>query len=200
MFNTIFILVVLFFSIVIHEIAHGGVALHLGDTTAQRAGRLTLNPIKHIDPLGTILLPAFLLLISGGQGPVFGWAKPVPINPYNFKNPKKDQLKVAAAGPAANFLVALFFALLLRFSFLPSGLFAPFSIIVVYNLLWAVFNLMPIPPLDGSKILFSLVPAKFKRFKVALFQYGFYILLFFIFFGGLELVYWLANVLFSLIV
>lgn len=199
MINTIFILVVLFFSIVIHEVAHGGIALHLGDPSAKYAGRLTLNPLKHIDPLGSIVLPLSLLIFTGGKGPIFGWAKPVPVNPYNFKNGKRDELKVAIAGPAANFLVALFFGLLMRFSFLIQVFSAPFSIIVQYNILWALFNLVPIPPLDGSHILFSLLPDSFSKIKISLEQHGFFILIFFIFFGGLELLFLGANILFSLI-
>ena len=178
--ESVFVLLVLFFSIVIHEIAHGSMALLLGDTTAKREGRLTLNPIKHIDLFGTIILPLLLLF---AQGPIFGWAKPVPINPYNFKDQKWGMLKVSLAGPAANFLVAIFFGLILRFINLPDSLVIPFSMITIYNFLWAFFNLLPIPPLDGSHIIFSFFPRSWQNLKNFLNQYGIVILLFFIFFG-----------------
>ena len=100
---TIFTLIILFLSVIIHELAHGSVALKLGDTTAKVAGRLTLNPLKHIDPFGTILFPLLLLIATAGQGPIFGWAKPVPINPFNFKDQKWGTLQVSLAGPATNF-------------------------------------------------------------------------------------------------
>jgi len=187
MFNmigiTIFSLVVLFFSIVIHEIAHGSVALWLGDSTAKREGRLTLNPLKHVDPFGTIILPAILLLVTAGQGPIFGWAKPVPINPYNFKDQRWGSLKVALAGPAVNFVIAIIFGLAIRFIPLPDSLFIPFSLITIYNFLWGLFNLVPVPPLDGSHILFALLPRGAQAVKSFLSQYGLVLLLLVIFFG-----------------
>ena len=176
----IFILIVLFFSVVIHEIAHGSVALYLGDTTARDAGRLTLNPIKHIELFGSILLPLLLLFASMGQGPIFGWAKPVPINPYNLRDRKWGALKVAIAGPASNFILALFFGLLIRFVNMPPIFSALFSIIAFYNFMWGIFNLIPIPPLDGYHILFSFLPERFENVKLFLLQYGFFILIFFI--------------------
>src|SRR5258708_30196607 len=106
---TIFSLIILLFSVIIHELAHGGVAFSLGDPTAKYQGRLTLNPIKHLDPFGSVILPLLMLLVTGGQGPVFGWAKPVPINPYNFRDQKWGSLKVAIAGPLSNFFLAIFF-------------------------------------------------------------------------------------------
>lgn len=185
---TIFALVVLLFSVVIHELAHGSVAYSLGDPTAKYQGRLTLNPIKHLDFFGSVVLPLILLLATMGQGPIFGWAKPVPINPYNFKDQKWGSLKVALAGPATNFSLAIIFGLLLRFSNLP--LESPFvqllSIVVFYNFLLAIFNLVPIPPLDGSWILFTLMPQGFGGVKDFLKQYGIFILIFLIFFGGLQ--------------
>jgi len=152
----IFSLIVLFFSIMLHEIAHGSMALRLGDPTAKDAGRLTLNPLKHIDPFGTIILPLILLVVTGGRGPIIGWAKPVPINPFNFTDQRWGSLKVSLAGPATNFLVGGLFALIIRFISLPDSLFLLFGIIVIYNFAWGLFNLLPIPPLDGSHILFSL--------------------------------------------
>ena len=194
---TIFFLVILVFSIVIHEVSHGSVANLLGDPTAKYAGRLTLNPIKHLDPIGSILVPLFLIII--GSPILFGWAKPVPINPYNFRNPRWDGAKVAAAGPGINILVALVFGLAIRFLILPPPILTVFSIIVILNLLLAVFNLIPIPPLDGSHILFTLLPEEFAHIKLFLQQYGLFVLLFFIFFGlrwvflGVMVLYYLIT-------
>jgi len=180
---TIFTLIVLLFSIIIHELAHGSVALYLGDPTAKVRGRLTLNPLKHLDPFGSIVLPLLMLLITFGRGPVFGWAKPVPINPNNFRDKRWGSLKVAAAGPAVNFFVAIIFALLIRFLNLPDSFFLFFSIIAIYNFLWGIFNLLPLPPFDGSWILFSLLPEKWQGVRVFLQEYGLIIILFIIFFG-----------------
>jgi Zn-dependent protease len=193
---TIFTLIVLLFSIVIHEVAHGSVALHLGDSTAKYAGRLTLNPLKHLDLIGSVLVPSVLMLTGG---PVFGWAKPVPVNPANFKDKKWGSLKVAVAGPAVNFSVALIFGLAIRFFNLSGTFFILFGIISIYNFLWGIFNLLPIPPLDGSHILFSFLPdVYFGRFKFFLYQYGFFILIFLMFLGGLGFVFIWANFLFRL--
>lgn len=193
-----FTLIILFFSIVIHEIAHGSVALSLGDPTAKNEGRLTLNPLKHIDPFGTLILPLILLLLTMGQGPIFGWAKPVPVNPYNFRDQKWGTLKVSVAGPLMNFLVALIFGLAIRFFVLPQSLITLFSIIVIYNFAWGIFNLIPLPPLDGSWILFTFLPEKFSNLKIFLQRYGFFILIFLIFFG-LRWLFWGAQALYFLI-
>lgn len=190
---TIFIIIVLFLSIVIHEIAHGSMALVLGDYTAKNAGRLSLNPLKHIDIMGTIIVPLLLLLTTFGRGPVFGWAKPVPINPYNFTDQKWGELKVSLAGPAVNFLIGLIFALSIRFFALPDLLLALFGIISLYNFAWGIFNLIPIPPLDGSHILFSFLPASFSEIKNFLYQYGFFIFIFLIFWGGLNWIFSMAR-------
>jgi len=202
---TIFSLIVLLFSVIIHELAHGYVAYSLGDPTAKYAGRLTLNPLKHLDPFGSVMLPLLLLLATGGQGPIFGWAKPVPVNPYNFKDQKWGTLKVAISGPATNFGVAIIFGLLIRFlsaSWLAVQL-APFiellGIIVFYNLLWGMFNLVPIPPLDGSWILFRFLPPATEKIKMFLQQYGLFILIFFIFFGGLTGLSILAQLLYNMV-
>ena len=186
---TIFSLIVLLFSVIIHELAHGSVAFNLGDPTAKYEGRLTLNPLKHLDPFGSVILPLLLFIT---QSPVMvGWAKPVPINPYNFKDQKWGSLKVAIAGPASNMALALFFGLVIRF--LPvsvfnaaPGIFSIFSFIVQINIMLAIFNLIPIPPLDGSWILFKLLPDSFESVKVFLQKYGLFILIFLIFFGGLQ--------------
>lgn len=195
-----FLLIVLIFSVVIHEVSHGSVANMLGDPTAKYAGRLTLNPIPHLDPIGSFLVPAFLLLITQGQGPVFGWAKPVPVNPYNLRDPRWDGAKVAFAGAGANFALAIAFGLALRFLPVPAGIAQLFQIIVLLNLLLAIFNLVPIPPLDGSKVIFAFVPDRFWQFKLFLEQYGMFILLFFIFFGGIRIIFPLVSLSYSLIV
>ncbi|MEK7664358.1 MAG: site-2 protease family protein [Patescibacteria group bacterium] len=193
---TIFSLAILLFSVVIHELSHGSVAYSLGDLTAKYQGRLTLNPIKHLDVFGSVLLPLLLLLVTAGQGPIFGWAKPVPVNPHNFKDQRWGSLKVAAAGPSSNFFLALFFGLMMRF--LPHefftlfpGLFLIFSFIVQINIILALFNLIPIPPLDGHWILFTFLPNKLEWLRAFLQQYGIFILIFLIFFGGLG---WLFNI------
>jgi len=183
----IFLIIILLFSIIIHEIAHGAVANYLGDPTAKLSGRLTLNPIKHLDPFGSIFLPLFLIIISklSGGGIIFGWAKPVPINPLNLKDKKYGEAKVAIAGPGVNLAIALIFGLILRFfSDLNQiqGLTLMFSYIVFLNILLAVFNLLPVPPLDGSHILFTFLPAQAEGLKIFLARYGFLILLFIIFF------------------
>lgn len=203
-FITIFSLIILLFSVIIHEIAHGSVAYSLGDPTAKYEGRLTINPLKHLDPFGSVMLPFLLLLATAGQGPIFGWAKPVPINPYNFKDQKWGSLKVAIAGPLSNLAVALFFGFFLRFmpagffSMVP-GMFLIFSFTVWINIILAIFNLLPIPPLDGSWILLRFLPDKFRNVKNFLQQYGLFILIFFIFFGGISwlgsLAYFLYNII-----
>lgn len=194
----VFIIVVLLFSTIIHEIAHGSVALSLGDQTAKLSGRLTLNPLKHLDIFGSVLLPIMTLLITFGRGPIFGWAKPVPINPLNFKDQKWGILKVSLAGPLTNFLIAVIFSLAVRFISFSPILLNLFSIIAVYNFAWALFNLLPFPPLDGGHILFSFLNQKFLAFKFFLSQYGFFILLFFIFFA-IQWLFQAAFLLFALI-
>ncbi|MDP3901553.1 MAG: site-2 protease family protein [bacterium] len=184
----IFQLVVFLFSVMIHEVAHGAVALKLGDTTAKDAGRLTLNPLKHLDFFGSILLPLSLYIISQGSF-ILGWAKPVPYNPYNLKNPKKGAGLIAAAGPLTNITIAVIFGILIRIAgIFPINEFVGmlllmFNIVVFVNVLLAIFNLLPLPPLDGSGILFSLLPEKWSMVRQWLQRYGFYLLFFFIFFG-----------------
>jgi len=178
----IFQVIVLVFSVIIHEVSHGSMANHLGDPTAKMMGRLSLNPIKHIDFFGSILVP--LLLVMTRAPFVFGWAKPVPINPYNLKDQKYGQAKVAAAGPGANIALALAAGLILRFlptnntQFLVLGTFL--SIVVLINILLAIFNLIPIPPLDGSKILFAFLPKKTWKLQRDFERYGLLVLLGFI--------------------
>ncbi len=178
----IFFFLIIIPSAIIHEYAHAWTADQLGDPTARNAGRLTLNPKAHIDFFGTFLLPVILLLVSGGNF-IFAYAKPVPFNPFNLKNQKRDIGLVAAAGPVSNLLLAFIFAMLIRF--LPLNDFSFILSIIVYaNILLAVFNLVPIPPLDGSKILFSLLPDNEISIQIRAFleRYGYILLLFFIFF------------------
>lgn len=180
----IFQFLVFIFSVMVHEVSHGLVAYKLGDDTAKQMGRLNLNPLKHLDFFGSFLLP-FILVIS--KSPViFGWAKPVPYNPNNLKNPKSGAALIGAAGPLSNLALAIIFAILIRLSGalgIDQNLILLFNIVVFINILLAIFNLVPIPPLDGSKLLFAALPAKFYNLQKFLEQYGMIILLFFIFFG-----------------
>ena len=158
----IFFVIILIVTIVIHEVAHGYAALFLGDTTAQDAGRLTLNPIAHVDFVGTIVIPGLLVLL--GSGILFGWAKPVPVNPYNLRHGEYGEAFVAAAGSLTNIGVALLFALVIRF--LGSGFdevtLQIFAIVVYVNLFLGLLNLLPIPPLDGSKVFSLLLPSRMR--------------------------------------
>jgi len=155
--DIIFLIAILVVSVIIHEISHGFAANWLGDPTAKLAGRLTLNPISHIDPMGSIILPAILVL--SGTPFLFGWAKPVPYNPYNLhRGGKWAEAIVAGAGPAANVFIALVFGLVIRLNILPTVIVNLIIPIIALNILLAVFNLIPIPPLDGSKILPQFLP------------------------------------------
>lgn len=169
-------------SVVIHEVSHGFVAEYFGDKTARYAGRLTLNPFKHLDLFGSVLLPA-LFYISFGFA--FGWAKPVPYNPDNLHPRKWGTFFVSAAGILANFFIALVFGTILRFTGglgMPDGFYFIVSTIVMVNLALAVFNLVPIPPLDGSKVLFALLPWEAYRYYEQLERYSLVLLLIFILF------------------
>ncbi|MBI2075565.1 MAG: site-2 protease family protein, partial [Candidatus Harrisonbacteria bacterium] len=175
------------FSVIVHEVSHGVVALRLGDTTARDAGRLTLNPLKHLEFFGSFIVPLLIYTASGGTM-IFGWARPVPYDPRFLKNPKIGAGLIAAAGPLSNIAVAIVFALFIRFAvffgvFAASPLLLFFHTIVLVNLLLAIFNLVPLPPLDGSKVLFALLPERHYQARVFLERYGFTILLLFIFFG-----------------
>jgi len=183
--SIIFFIGILLFSVILHEMAHGYAALSLGDPTAKNAGRLTLNPVPHIDPIGSLLMPFLLILLHSPF--LFGWAKPVPVNHFNLRDQKYGSAKVSFAGPAANFGIAIVFGLLLRFFSAPLVAISPdlilfFRSIVELNLILGIFNLVPIPPLDGSHILFDFLPQSFSRVKQFLAQYGIFILLFFMFF------------------
>lgn len=174
--STIFFIIVIVFSAIIHEYSHGWMAEQLGDPTAKYAGRLTLNPLKHIDPIGSVLLP--ILLIPTGL--LFAYAKPVPFNPYNLRDQRWGPVAVAFAGPGSNFMLALIFGLLMRF--LPTSDMTPFLFIIVFaNVSLGVFNLVPIPPLDGSKLLFALLPESAFQLREVLHRFGFIFLIIFIF-------------------
>jgi len=195
----LFLIIILIFSVIIHEVSHGAMADYLGDPTAKYSGRLSLNPLRHLDPIGSLLLPIFLLILTRGQGPIFGWAKPVPINPYNFRDQKWGSLKVALAGPGSNILISFIFGLLIRFFKLPFQLSYFFSLIVILNLMLAIFNLIPIPPLDGSYILFSFLSEKALKIRFFFQQYGLLILILFILFG-LRFIFPLVLIIYKIIV
>ncbi len=179
--TAIFFLFIIIPSAIFHEYAHGWMANQLGDPTAKYAGRLTLNPVAHIDKWGTLLMPLLLIVLTKGQF-VFAYAKPVPYNPYNLKNQKWGPAAVAIAGPISNLLLAFIFAQVMRFA--PGESLAMLLSIVVYaNILLAVFNLVPIPPLDGSKILYAILPDSMWKVRQVLEQYGFFILIAFLMLG-----------------
>jgi Zn-dependent protease len=187
------------FAITLHEAAHGYVAKHFGDLTAYAEGRVSLNPLRHIDPFGTVALPLILLALSklfGGGGILFGWAKPVPVNFSNLRHPKRDMLWVAAAGPASNLLMALLWALMVKIGLsAPGSYFAlPLALMgaagVFVNVIFMVLNLLPLPPLDGGRILVSLLPHRLAHMVSRIEPYGFVILIVLLFTGALGVVMW----------
>lgn len=192
-------LLIFFFAVVIHEYAHGLVASLRGDRTAQYAGRLTLNPLAHIDPLGTILLP--ILLLATRSPVIFGWAKPVPINYWGLKNPKRDIVLVGLAGPLANICLAAALSLILKFS----AALPPFAVSLAYqaivvNIVLAVFNLMPIPPLDGSRVAVGLLPSSAARVYAAIEPYGFIILFILLYLRLFDYIIWpVVNIMLRLL-
>jgi len=199
---TVFQFVVLIFSAVLHEISHGYEAERLGDPTARNAGRLTLNPIVHLDLFGSILMPVILYIASSGTF-FFAAAKPVPYNPNNLKYPRSGSAKIAAAGPLTNFGLALIFGILVRIcAYLPvSDLFLELlSIICLINILLGTFNLIPIPPLDGSRVLFAALPQTPAVYRIMynLERWGLVLVLIFVLFGGFQLMYPVINGLFTL--
>lgn len=178
-------------AITVHEAAHGYAAKHFGDKTAFFLGRITLNPLKHIDPIGTILIPGALLLLNAPF--LFGWAKPVPVNFSNLRNPKKDMMWVALAGPASNFFMAIIWVILLNFtqsnqvnySLFISGMC---QVGIMINLVLMLLNLLPIPPLDGGRMAVSLLPNPWSFKLASLERYGMFILLFMIMSGLLTVI------------
>ncbi len=180
----IFSILVLLASVIAHEVAHGYSAYLLGDPTAKMAGRLTWNPLSHIDWLGSIVIPAILFLTSAGV--VFGWAKPVPYNPNNLRNRKWGTIAVALAGVVTNFTIAIVFSLLLKILGATGHLSEPIvfisSLIILTNILLGIFNLVPLPPLDGSRVLFALLPARLAQYEHVLERYSFPIFLIFVIF------------------
>lgn len=181
-------------AITLHEAAHGYAARHFGDPTAWRAGRISLNPLRHIDPIGTLLLPLLLALF---KSPIlFGWAKPVPVDIRRLRNPKRDMLWVAAAGPAVNLLMALGWAALLKLAtLLPSSAFIPSlammcAIGIGINLSLAMLNLFPLPPLDGGRIAVSLLPEPLAVRFAQLERWGFFILIALLYLGALDVTVW----------
>lgn len=158
--DSLFLVIIVFFSAIIHEVMHGVAANSLGDPTARYAGRLTLNPLKHIDPFGSIILPAFLIY---SHSPIFfAWAKPVPYNPYNLKPGRWSEAIVAGAGPASNLVIALLSGFLIRLHVVSLEVSSLLFMVVVINIMLCVFNLLPVPPLDGSKVLGALLPRRFS--------------------------------------
>ena len=178
------------FAITVHEAAHGYVAKYFGDMTAFNAGRISLNPLRHIDPFGTILLPALTIMLGGI---LFGWAKPVPVDFSRLRNPKKDMLWVAAAGPASNFVMAIFWALVMKYAVVaPDAIAYPLALMakagVSINIVLMVLNLLPLPPLDGGRIAVSLLPIHLARQFAQIEHYGFFILITLLFSGVLNFI------------
>lgn len=197
------------FAITVHEAAHGWVAKKYGDNTAHQQGRLTLNPIKHIDPLGTVILPGLLLILKTGF--IFGWAKPVPVDPRNFKKPITDMAIVALAGPVSNLLMAIFWALIARLGMTIGTSFEAVAFSLIYsgiagisvNLSLALLNLIPIPPLDGSRVVTALLPTRWAWRYNQLERYGFIILMVLLYTKALNVVlayplYFAHNLFFSI--
>jgi Zn-dependent protease len=200
-------LIAVFTAIVFHEVAHGYMALRLGDPTARNLGRLTLNPLAHIDPIGTILVPLVSLLLSGMA---FGWAKPVPINPRHFRNPFRGMLFVALAGPGMNISLAIGATLLGRLCValvpqtlnlldptfgtnLLSAFFKVLAYLVIFNIFFAVLNLIPVPPLDGSRVLTYFLPTEGRRIMLRLERYGFIIIVGLLYLNLLDGLFRAAN-------
>lgn len=197
--SAIFLYIVIIFSAIIHEYFHGWMAYYLGDPTAKYSGRLTLNPLVHIDAFGTVVLPLVLLMLGG----IFiGYAKPVPFNPLNLRNQKRGIAYVGLAGPASNLLIALILGLVVRFlgGYVFLAPIAPFlSFVVLVNIWLALFNLLPLPPLDGSKIFLGLVPRSYEQYYYKLESMGM-VSLFLAFFLAMSILPFVVPLIFNLIV
>jgi Zn-dependent protease len=195
----VFQIAILILSVVVHEVSHGYAALYLGDKTAFYQGRLTLNPLRHLDPVGSFFVPLITYTLGGF---ILGWARPVPFNPYNLRNQRWGEAIVAAAGPLSNILLALIFGLSIRFFApvlaLPESFILVAQIVVFINLILAIFNLIPIPPLDGSKILFALLPPSLYNLRINLERFSLFLVLIFVFFLWKWLIPVVLNI-FSLI-
>ncbi len=193
-------IIILMMSVVLHEVSHGYTAAILGDPTAKYAGRLTLNPLKHLDLMGSFIVP-ILTYIMGGV--TFGWAKPVPYNPYNLKGGKWGPAIVAAAGPLANLFLAIFFSFLLHASFFQTFLTDPVASLIagaiMINIFLFVFNMIPVPPIDGSKVVFSLIPYRYNYIIEFMEQYQLLLILFVIFFLNI-LIAPMVNILYYLLI
>jgi Zn-dependent protease len=180
--------ILLIVAMTVHEFSHGWVAYKLGDNTAKFQGRLTLNPLAHIDPVGTIIMPLMLFFATQGRF-VFGAAKPVPINYWALKNPKRDMILIGLSGPFSNFIFALILSFIVRFS--PYGWLAPLIYkLILINVILGVFNLIPVPPLDGSRVLHGLLPYRLAEKYAMIEPYGFFIVIAFSWVGLLDLVIW----------
>jgi Zn-dependent protease len=201
LFDLIFQIAILLFSVILHEVAHGYAALSLGDPTARQAGRLTLNPIKHMDPWGTVVLPLFLILVRSPF--LVGWAKPVPVNPFLLRDPKRGMMLVGAAGPLANIALILLSALGLRMLpfTAPPLLFDALKYCCAINIILALFNLVPVPPLDGSKVVAGILPPKIRQAYVSIERYGIFIIIALLYLGLLDrIIVPLYRVIFYLLV
>ncbi len=188
-------------AITVHEASHGWVADKLGDSTARAMGRVTMNPMSHIDIIGTVVLPLLLILTRSPY--IFGWAKPVPVNPYNLRNPRKDMLWIGLAGPMANIITAVAFSLILRSGLIVAGSLSQIFVVqvILINLVLAVFNLIPIPPLDGYQILSGLLPREAAISYSRIQPYGMWILIALLFLGVIgAIIGSVVGVLFSLLV
>lgn len=197
---------VLIFSVVLHEVAHGWVANREGDPTAAMLGRLTLNPLPHIDPIGSILVPAVMVLMPGGF--IFGWAKPVPVNPRNFRNYKRGDILVSLAGVFVNFLLVFAFTLLVVVAAWGARLMpeatATWSVVmemgrfgILINIVLALFNLLPIPPLDGSHVMYHLLPPRLGMKYREVGRYGMLLVFAFLFLGGFRILMWPLEFLYG---
>jgi len=194
----LFEIIILVFSAIAHEYMHGWMAWRLGDNTAKDAGRLTFNPLAHLEWFGSFFLP--LIMVITGMPFIFGWAKPVPYNPYNLRDRKYGDAKVALAGPLANLVIAVFFGLILRFFPIFSLTFAGLLSIIVYiNLVLMVFNLVPIPPLDGSKILATFLSPSLRERYLGNERLGLIFIILFVMLAG-DLIMPIVNFLFKVIV